>query len=209
LGTLLDEVAAGRPPPADMSVTVLPRPRGRAVAVVLGFTAHHVVAADVDPDWVRAVLPAESLSARMGPAFLTALAERVGAEPGGQDTLLVAPARPPAAAGQAPALRPADRAAHPRLERATRYRDDVRAWQADGAGLVVVGRGVAGRWEVSLEVEPAYRGHGLGRALAAAATGLVPAGAPLWAQVHPANVRSLRAFLAAGYRPTGAEVLFT
>jgi RimJ/RimL family protein N-acetyltransferase len=31
---------------------------------------------------------------------------------------------------------------------------------------------------------------------------------PLWAQVAPANVASLRAFLAAGYRPVGAEVLF-
>jgi hypothetical protein len=33
-------------------------------------------------------------------------------------------------------------------------------------------------------------------------------GAPLWAQVAPANTASLRAFLAAGYRPVGAEVLF-
>ena len=33
------------------------------------------------------------------------------------------------------------------------------------------------------------------------------ASAPL-AQVAPANVASLRAFLAAGYRPVGAEVLF-
>jgi RimJ/RimL family protein N-acetyltransferase len=31
----------------------------------------------------------------------------------------------------------------------------------------------------------------------------------VWAQVHPANVASLRVFLAAGYRPVGAEVLFT
>jgi len=38
---------------------------------------------------------------------------------------------------------------------------------------------------------------------------LVPAEALLWAQVHPANVASLRAFLAAGYAPVGAEVLFT
>ena len=33
-------------------------------------------------------------------------------------------------------------------------------------------------------------------------------GVQLWAQVAPANTASLRAFLAAGYRPVGAEVLF-
>jgi hypothetical protein len=36
----------------------------------------------------------------------------------------------------------------------------------------------------------------------------VPGGAPLWAQVAPANTASLRSFLAAGYRPAGAEVVF-
>jgi hypothetical protein len=44
--------------------------------------------------------------------------------------------------------------------------------------------------------------------LAAAAPGLVADGEPLWAQVAPANTASLRAFLSAGYRPVGAEVLF-
>jgi GNAT superfamily N-acetyltransferase len=206
LAGLLEDLAAGRPPAADMSVTVLPRPPGTAVAVLLGLTAHHVVAADVEPDWVRSVMPPVSLSGRMGPAVLTALAGRVGAEPGGQDVVLVTPPRPRPEA--APALRPANPAGHPRLERAMRYREDVRAWETDGA-LLILGRGVAGRWEVSLEVDPACRGRGLGRRLAAAAAALVPSGAPLWAQVHPANVPSMRAFLAAGYRPAGAEVLFT
>jgi RimJ/RimL family protein N-acetyltransferase len=59
-----------------------------------------------------------------------------------------------------------------------------------------------------MEVDPAARGRGLGTALAAAAPALVPDGAPLWAQVATANTASLRAFLAAGYRPVGAEVLF-
>jgi len=213
LGVLLGEVAAGRPPAADLSVTVLPRAPGRAVAAVLGFVAHHVVAADVDPDWVRRTVPAGSLSARMGPAFLTALAGWVGVEPGGQDMVLVArPGRPanpadPANPGHPPELRPADGSAHPRLDRARRYRDEVTAWTTDG-GLVTLGRGLAGRWEVSIEVAPGCRGGGLGRRLAAAALDLVPAGAPLWAQVHPSNVASVRAFLAAGYRPVGAEVLF-
>jgi GNAT superfamily N-acetyltransferase len=103
-------------------------------------------------------------------------------------------------------LRPAE-PDHPRVHRALRYRSDVRIWAtADGAGLLTVGRGVAGRLEVSLEVEPTAQRQGLGTALAAAAPALVSE--PLWAQVAPANVASLRAFLAAGYRPVGAEVLF-
>jgi RimJ/RimL family protein N-acetyltransferase len=61
---------------------------------------------------------------------------------------------------------------------------------------------------VGIEVDASARGRGLGTALAAAAPALVPAGAPLWAQVAPANTASLRAFLAAGWRPVGAEVLF-
>jgi RimJ/RimL family protein N-acetyltransferase len=37
----------------------------------------------------------------------------------------------------------------------------------------------------------------------------VPDGAPLWAQISPANAASVRAFLAAGFRPVGAEAHLT
>ena len=124
-----------------------------------------------------------------------------------------APAAGPAVPGQAPAaglalpgLARVAAAEHPRVARAERYRVDVRAYQVPG-GLLVLGRGLAGRWEVAVEVDPGYRGRGLGRRLATAAPGLVPPGEPLWAQVAPANVASVRAFLAAGYRVVGAEVL--
>jgi GNAT superfamily N-acetyltransferase len=139
----------------------------------------------------------------MSARFLAALADRVGAEPGAYDTVLLAPARPVPLAG----LAPVTDADSPRLRRAERYRVDVRACTVEGA-ILIVGRGLAGRWEVSLEVDPAYRGRGIGRALVAAAPGLVPPGDRLWAQVSPANVASLRMFLAAGYRPVAAEVLF-
>jgi GNAT superfamily N-acetyltransferase len=183
---------------------VLPAPSG-ARAVVVGGTAWHVVAADVDPAWVAAQVAADPIAAPLGARFLAALADRVGAEPGVLDSVLVAPA-----AGTGPRLElvPAE-IDHPRVARALRHRSGVRIWVTrDGAGLLTLGRGVAGRWEVGLEVDPAARGRGLGIALAAAAPALVPAAAALWAQVAPANTASLRAFLAAGYRPVGAEVLF-
>jgi hypothetical protein len=43
--------------------------------------------------------------------------------------------------------------------------------------------------------------------LAGAARHLVPDARPVWAQMAPGNASSLRAFLAAGYRPVGAEAL--
>jgi len=98
--------------------------------------------------------------------------------------------------------------AHPRIARALRYRDEVRAWQA-GGGVLTIGRGLAGRYEAAIEVDPADRGRGLGSALAAAARHLVPDGAPLWAQIAPGNAASVRAFLRAGFRPVGAEALLS
>ena len=193
----------GETPPADASVTALPAPSG-ARAVVVGGTAWHLVAADVEPAWVAGAVAHDPIAAPLGARFLAALADRVGAEPGSLDAVLVAPPT-----GRPLRLVPVEDLDHPRVQRALHHRRDVRVWTTpDGAGLVTVGRGVADRWETSLEVDPAARCRGLGTALAEAAPGLVPDGRPLWAQVAPANVASLRAFLAAGYRPVGAEVLF-
>jgi RimJ/RimL family protein N-acetyltransferase len=98
---------------------------------------------------------------------------------------------------------------HPRVERAGRYRHEIRVFVADDdAAVLVVGRGVCDRWELGFEVAPGARGRGLGRSVARAAAGLVPAGEPLWAQVAPGNAASLRSVLAAGYVPVAAEVLF-
>jgi hypothetical protein len=148
LAGLFDRIAEGQVPPADASVTSLPAPLG-ARAVVVGGTAWHVVAADVDPSWVAESVAHDPIAAPLSARFLGALADRLGAEPGVLDALLVAPASAPTGR----ALRPAD-LDHPRVERALLHRCDVRVWTTpDGSGLVTVGRGVAGRWEVSLEVE--------------------------------------------------------
>jgi GNAT superfamily N-acetyltransferase len=129
----------------------------------------------------------------------------------GPPSLALTPLPSPATAE--PALAPPVAAATPlatggavRLARALRYRDDVRGWETP-RGIVLLGRGVAGRWEVSVEVEPQHRGQGLGRDLVTAARHLMPDGEPLWAQIAPGNAASVRAFLAAGYKPVGAEAL--
>jgi len=84
----------------------------------------------------------------------------------------------------------------------------VRAYEsADGRGVVVLGRGITGRWEIAFEVDDTARGAGFGRALAASGVRLLPEGTPVWAQVAPGNAASMRAVIAAGFRPVGAETL--
>jgi GNAT superfamily N-acetyltransferase len=205
---LLARAARGQPPRDDGRTEVLPQPPG-PVAAVLAFAGHHVVAADVDAGWVRERLPDGDLSAPVGPAFVAALAHRLGRTFDNLDVVLAAPGlgtAPPLDLRPVPPQRHGD---HPRLSRARRYRTEVRAFETpDGAGLVVAGRGLAGRWEIAFEVAPAARGAGLGRALVAAGRSLVPAGEPLFVQVAPGNVPSLRAVLAAGgFTPIGGEIL--
>ncbi|MGW1607695.1 N-acetyltransferase family protein [Streptomyces eurythermus] len=200
---ILDAAAAGRFPPADGATRVLPQPSPRD-AGVLSFTAHTVVFTDEDPEWVYETLRAvdsDPLAASMSPRFLTALLERTGRTAETIDAVLVGDPLP---GEPSCALREIDDPAHPRIAYARRRRDGVRAWAADG-GVLALGRGVAGRLEVSVEVDAGARHRGLGRQLVTAARQL--AGEPLWAQVAPGNARALRVFQAAGYRPVGAELL--
>jgi hypothetical protein len=204
LAAIFDAVADGRFPPADGQVTILPQPSRRDCGVI-AFTGHSVVFTDADPGWVTAQLPEGDLGAPLSPRFLHALAARTGREV--HQTDMLACAGP--LTGQPPVQLTSEAdPAHPRIARALRYRDEVRAWQA-ACGVVLLGRGPAGRWEVAVEVDARQRGRGHGRALATAARHLVPGGAPLWAQIAPGNAASVRAFLAAGFRPVGAESLLT
>jgi GNAT superfamily N-acetyltransferase len=205
LGLLLD-AARGRPPAPDGAVEVLPGLPG-PVDAVLAFTAHHLVVADVDPALVAGRLPDGDLAAPMSPAFLAWLGGLLGSRPGSLDVVLAA-----AGLGGSPPLelaRVADAGRHPRVVEALRHRRDLEVWSdPQRAGLLLLGRGLAGRRELAFEVDPARRNRGLGRRLVAAARHLVPAGEPLFAQVAAGNAASLRALQAAGFRPLGAEVLF-
>ena len=202
---ILNAAAGGTFPSEDASVEVLPPPAGPADAVV-GFTAHHVIAAPVGSEEVAPLLDPDDLGAPLSSPFLFWLGSRIGSDPGSLDVVL-------AAVGQStarhPALRRLTDLEHPRVQRATQYRTGVAAYaDPDGRGVVVIGSGLDGRIEVSIEVDPQHRGGRLGSALARAARGLVPEGRPVYAQVAAANASSLRSFLGAGYRPIGAEVLF-
>ncbi|MET8265763.1 GNAT family N-acetyltransferase [Micromonospora arida] len=205
LTDILDAAAHGHFPPSDGGTTVVSQP-SRRDAGVIAFTGHSVVFTDEDPQWVRRTLSTvdcDPLAATMNPRFLGALLGRTRRSMDTIDLLTVAGSLdgpPPLHLAE---LADAD---HPREVRARRRRDDIRVWAAEG-GVVVLGRGVAGRWEAAIEVDDECRHRGLGRALATAARHLVPDGQPIWAQQAAGNARSVRAFQAAGFRPVGAEAL--
>ncbi|WP_043625263.1 GNAT family N-acetyltransferase [Nonomuraea candida] len=200
LQDILAAAADGQVPRPGAGPTIVPQPSPRDAGVI-AFTAHNVIYADVGEAWIRARLPAGDLSAPLNPPFLRELEERMGRRVGNIDMLALAA---PCAGPPPIELVEITAAAHPRVRRAHRYRDDVRVWTCPG-GLLVIGRGVAGRREVAIEVDPAGRGSGLGRTLARAARHLTTH--PLWAQIAPGNAASVRTFLAAGYVPIGAEAL--
>ncbi|WP_327244256.1 GNAT family N-acetyltransferase [Streptomyces sp. NBC_01320] len=204
LAQILTAAAHGRFPPPDGSTTVVAQPNARD-AGVLAFTAHSVVVTDEDPDWVRTTLagtPGDALAATMNPHFLGALLARTGRHMNTIDLLTVAGALP----GEPEiGLREIEDPEHPRVARAMKFRDEVRVWAADG-GVLILGRGVAGRWETAIEVAEEARGRRLGEHLARAARHLVP-DEVVWAQQSPGNARSVRTFQAAGYRPVGSEAL--
>ncbi|MEO3976613.1 GNAT family N-acetyltransferase [Streptomyces sp. CAU 1734] len=206
LARILRAAARGEFPPPDGETEVIGQPSPRD-AGVLALTARSVVFTDEDPDWVRAQLaatPSDRLAAPMNPVFLASLLARTGRAMNTIDLLNVAWALP-----GPPEVRLREitgDTGHPRVARALGQRTGVRVWAADG-GILVLGRGVAGRWECAVEVDEPARGRGLGPALARAARQLVPEPA-VWAQVSPGNARSVRTFQAAGFRAVGSEALF-
>ncbi|MEY2422709.1 MAG: hypothetical protein QOI95_2776 [Acidimicrobiaceae bacterium] len=188
---------------------------------MIGFTAHHVIAAEIDEFTIRQRLDPADLSQPMSAGFLLFLAGWLGADPGPIDVLMVAPPSPIVAPPTTHVMRDGDLQLwqrddlfdHPRVLRASRYRPELTVYgdRHDGEpdGVLILGRGLAGRLEMAYEVAQRARGKGLGRKIAAAAPKLLQHYEPLFAQVSPGNVASVRACLAAGYTPIGAEVLFS
>jgi GNAT superfamily N-acetyltransferase len=199
---LLHAAARGRFPPVEGGTVVVAAVAG-APAAVLSFTAYHVVAADVPPDEVLARIDPQDLKGPLAPGVLAWLAERTGLMAGSLDVVLAWVA---GTAGGVP-VREVEPGDHPRVVRARRWRSDLRVFEGDG-GMVLLGRGVAGRLELSVEVAPERRGRGLARALVAGALRAAAPSEPVFAQVAAANAASLRALQPAGFAAVGAEVLF-
>lgn len=211
LAGLLADAAGGRfPEPSGATVVVRAPHHGEVVGAVVGFTGFHVVAADVAEGWVREhITGLDRFAAAMSASFLDALGRHIGAQVGVVDVVLCAPGRRHGGERAVELVRLDDgEVNHPRVRRARALRDDVRVF-ADGEGrsVLTIGRGLAGRWEASYEVDPVHRRHGLARGLLAAARGLIPEGEPLFVEVAPGNAASLRAALAAEFVPIGSEVL--
>ena len=199
LAAVLAAAAAGRFPTPDGTVEVLP-PDVEGTHAVVELTGHSYVLTDR----AAADLYARGVDGFGGctrPDVLRWLAGP-GGWIGSLDVVLVATASPGEQLNQRHDLEH-----HPRVERARAHRRDVRVF-GDDRGLITLGRGLTGRLEVSVELhDVTLRGDGAGRDLIGAALAAAPEGGPVWAQVSPGNAASLRAFLAGGFVPIGAEVL--
>ena len=200
LADLFAAAAAGSFPPADGVVEVVPGPADLDFEAVVEFTGHAVVATDL-PEAEVLAQGHNAFGGIVSPGFLRWLAGPEG-EVGSHDAVLVR-------LGTGDATLPAhvDLEHHSRVIAAHRRRRDVTVY-GDARGLATVGRGLAGRWEISVELlEGTSPGQGAGRALIAAAVGHIPLDEPVFASVAPGNAASLRAFLACGFKPIGAEVV--
>lgn len=216
----LDEATAGRFPPPDGLVDVLP-PDGDDWLIV-EFSGHALVCGDVSVADVVAQ-GGDGFGGAVAPGFvawLAACAERVRpGEVGSHDVVLARsvgtgdPGAPASSASGAPASDGAAASnafdAHPRVRRAQQHRVGVDVRSSD-EGLVAVGRGVVGRYELSVELfEVSAPAAGAGRRLIELGLAMVPAGEWCFAQVAAGNTRSLRAFLASGFTPICAEILLS
>ncbi len=208
LRQLLHDAALGIFPADDFSTTHLPSPSSPADAV-LSFFGHHLIASDVDRDWVRQWTQRDPF-ALSDVRFLAAFADRFGMRPGIFDAVfaVIGEGSTP---GDIGLVETSDRT-HPRVIRALTYRDPetLRVFtDPDCQGVLILGRGLAGRLEAAYEVHPGNRGNGIGKALVVAARRLAPAGVPVFMQISPGNVWSMRAAAAdPAWRVIGSEMLF-
>jgi hypothetical protein len=200
LAAIFDAAAAGLFPPFDGVVEVVKLPTPLDLEAVVEFTAHAVVATALS----RTEVLAQGFDAYGGivsPDFLRWLAGP-GGDIGCHDAVLV---RRGTGRSTLPARTDLDH--HPRVVASRQWRTAVTVY-GDDRGLITVGRGLADRWETSVELFEGTPGsQGTGRALIAEAVGHVPENEPVFASVAPGNAASLRAFLSCGFVPIGAEVI--
>jgi hypothetical protein len=202
LYSLLVDAAEGRFPPVDGGVTVVDAPDTiGGHEVIVAFTGHAIVSTTRPSSSVLSHGRFDGFGGAHHPDAIRWLAG-VGGWIGSLDQVLVS-------RGTGPSGRLNQRTDlddHYRVKHARELRRGVRVF-GDERGLVTIGQGIVGRWEMSVEVDAAARSKGAGRSLIADALTLVPAGELLFAEVAPGNVASIRAFLAVGFVPICSEVI--
>jgi hypothetical protein len=207
LREICEKAARGAFPPPAWGLELLPGPE-RVVAAVLAFTGHHIVAADIDEDQIRRHLDRHDVAAPFNPVFLAWIGERLEARVGHIDVTMSRFGSGPGDDWLRPVAEPPD---NERVRRARQLRSEISFLSPpDRRAVVSLGLGLAGRHEVSMEVgDESDRSQGLGTRLVLAAVARVPADTVVFAGVAPGNARSLRCLLRAGFRPIGAECIFT
>ena len=205
LSELFNRLSRDIYPPRDDQVEILASPPGKTDAVV-AFTSHHVIAGDIDPDLVSDQLDPDDPAAPMRATFLSWYAGQLDVRPGSLRVVLVAKGT---GTGDTNLARREDLYGHIGVAPRLVNRENVELYSDQyGQSVLVLGDGLAGRRELSVQVPASQRRAGTGRQLVRSAIALTPAGLPLFAQVAAGNAASLRAFYNAGFRPVGAEVLF-
>ncbi len=227
--TIMNAAAQGSFPAVDGIVEVMPLLEGSPHIYILELTGHAYVMTDRTQEELVAV-GADGFGGVMHPNVLNFLAgvprfqtarqatsrdqakPAPGAHIGCHDAILVARgtgAPGPLSDGahiEGKLPHRLDLEDHPRVGYAKVRRRNVQVY-ADDRGLVTLGRGIADRWEISVEVDPANRVAGNARALINEALSHIPSDQWCYGEVSPGNAASLRAFLAAGWIPIGAEII--
>lgn len=196
---VMTAAARGDFPAVDGAVTLLPELDGGGRAI-LAMTGHAYIAAGLDLEHFDGIR-LDGFGAALSPAVVLLVADGRG-EIGVHDVVLVAP-------GSGRGMQRAVTTmwdGHPRVLHARHLRTDVIVY-GDRHGFVTVGAGLAGRREMSIEIDDTGASRGLGRQLITDALGGIAPSDVLFAAVAPGNARSLRSFLAAGFIPIGSEVI--
>ena len=95
-----------------------------------------------------------------------------------------------------------------RIAFAAETRSDVRMHRPDdGSGVVILGRGLAGRLELSIELAHDVRGAGRAHEIAAVALAEVGPDRAVFAQVSAGNSAAIRFSLSLGFQPVCGEFL--
>lgn len=205
LRELCEAAARGSFPRPDWGLEFLGAPT-RLLGAVVGFTGHHVIAADVQEDEARIKFDPHDIAAPFNPSFLAWLGQRLGARVGHIDVTLARMGTGTSDEWLQPIDVPPD---NERVRRALRLRADVEFLvPAEGGAVVTLGSGLAGRRELSMEItNESDRNEGLGTRLVRAGVSHIPSNEAIFASVSPGNTRSLRCLLNAGFRPIGAECI--